>query len=180
MTSYDLGECRKAAWFRLRGRFRIGLAVFVAVLMAGAVYGVYGMVNAGRFGSMQLVGTGLIFFIIGLFILVVLLMRPPAVKFEIDEAGVRLDFDRGAADVRSWTSARTRIRGRFTTGATDSVSHGQAIWSVYGPFGGFSESFVPGSAFEELRSTAKVHGFVMTERSGRPGWTLYTIAPASR
>ena len=180
MTSYDLREYRTASWFRLRARFRIGFSVFVAVLVAAAVYGIYGQVSTAKFGSMQVIDAGLVFFILGLFVLVVLLMRPPAIELVVDEAGVRVVFDSGAPDVRPWGSARTRFRGRFTAGANDSVSRGQPVWSVYGPFGGFSESFVPGAAFQEFRSAAKACGFVMTERSGRPGWTLYTIAPATR
>ncbi len=180
MTSYNLREYRTALWFRLRAWFRIGFSVFVAVMVAGVVYGIYRQVSAGKFGSMQVIGDGLIFFILGLFLLVVLLMRPPAVEFVVDEVGVRLVFDSGAPDVRPWGSERTRIRGRFTAGANDSISRGQPVWSVYGPYGGLSESFVPGPAFQELRSAAKVHGFVMTESSGPPGWTLYTIAPATR
>ncbi|MFG1529875.1 MAG: hypothetical protein AAFA34_01175 [Thermoplasmata archaeon] len=180
MTRYDLREYRKALWFRLRAWFRLGFSVFVAVLLSSTIIGVYQQVSAGKFGLTQAIGDGLVLFILALFTFIVLFMPPPAVEMVVDEVGVHLIFDCLAPDVRPWGSARTRIRGRFTSGANDSISRGQPVWSIYGPLGGVSEPFVPYPAFQELLSAAKAHGFVMTETSGHSGWTLFTLAPGTR
>lgn len=176
MTSYSLREFRTNSWFRFIAWLRIGLAVAMAVLLAGETYGIYVKVTAGRLGSTQVIGTILIFLICGLILSITMFMRPPAVELVISEVGVCLVLDNGVKDFRPWESPRTRIRGRFTAGADDFISRGQPVWSIYGPMGGLSESFIPGPAFEVLLSTAKAHGFYVTETSGHPGWTLYTIA----
>ncbi len=50
------------------------------------------------------------------------------------------------------------------------------MWSIYGRFGGLSETFVPKSAFDELVKVAESHGLVLHETRVRTGWFLYTIA----
>jgi hypothetical protein len=153
----------------------LAFGAFVAILIFGTGYGFYGQIVSGGLGAPQVAGAEVIFFIRALFVIVVALLGPPAIELVIDAESVRFSYERGSPGVRLWGAARTSIRERYFPGADDSVPRGQPVWSVYGPAGGFSETFISGTAFEELVSTARAHGHAMSERSGRTGWTLYTI-----
>lgn len=174
MTRYELSEYRKLPWARFMRWFRVGLATFAVILLADSAYGFYHQFTAGT-DLLHNVGAGLIFFILAMFLAVAILMRSGADAMTIDETGVRLEYQRGAPVVRSWGSSRPKLRGRRTDGAKDSISRGKPLWSVYGPQGGLSETFIPESAYRELVQTAQRHGLQFTERAGRPDWFLYTI-----
>lgn len=175
MSWYDLREYRTLPWVRTLFWFRVGFSVFVAILLGSTVYGVYKQATAAQLSFPGLIGDGLIFLILGLFTCLLILMRAPATTLLIDEAGIRLEFGRGSPDVRTWSQGKTMFRGRYTGGIADSVSRGRSLWSVYGRFGALRETFIPKAAFDDLVSAAKSHGFTLSERMGRPGWTLYTI-----
>ena len=180
MSRYDLKEYQSLPWVRLLFWFRIGFAVFVAVLIGSTVYGAYERVAAAEQSLLSLIGFVLISLILGLFVFVLLMMRPPATALTIDGEGVRLEFARGSTDVRRWNQPMTSFRGRYTLGVSDSVSRGQPLWSVYGRIGALPESFIPKSAFDELVLACESHGFGITRRDGRPGWTLYAITRHGR
>jgi hypothetical protein len=175
MPSYSLREYRTLPWVRFLLWFRVAFSLFLAVLTAWTAYEVYAQVMGSRFSLDNLTGSILIFLIVGLFAFWMVFMRPPALELAIDETGVRLDYERGTPDTRRWNDALTRFRGRRTDGVSDSISRGKPLCSIYGRLGGLSESFIPAPAFEELVAMANAHGFVLSERSGRPGWTLYSL-----
>lgn len=175
MSRYDLLEYRKLPWVRYVRVFRVAFAVFLVAVSVWVALGVLTQAVNANLDSIKIVGSALIFMILGLFLFVVSAMRPPAISISIDQSGVRLEFRRGPPDLRTWSGRRTKFRGRYTTGASDSISNGHPLWSVYGRFGGLTESFIPGSAFRELVSEAEGHGFRRREWSGRPGWVLYAL-----
>lgn len=175
MATYDLREYRALPWFRILFWFRIGFGVFIAALLFLILFGIYHQIETDSFGPMRAVGAGFVFLILGLLLLLAALMGPPAARLQVDEVGIRFEYARGRADSRTWESPRMKIQGRFTRGADDIISGGRPVWSIYGRFGGFSETFVPASAFEEMRASAEAHGFVMTESIGHPGWTLFKL-----
>ena len=175
MSRYDLREYHPLTWVKFLTWFRLGFSVFVVVLCASTVYGVYTQATSTKLSVVQLIGAALVFVILGLFGFLMVLVRSPATSLIIDETGVRLEFKRGPPDVRLWIRESTVFRGRYTTGVSDSVSRGNPLWSIYGRLGAIPESFIPGAAFDNLVQAAKSHGFTVRERRGRPGWILYTI-----
>ncbi len=180
MSRYDLRSYKAMTWARFQKWFRLAFSVFLILVTAWVAYGAYIQAAKGMLSPLTLVGIVLILLVLALFTFVVAAMRPPAVDLTLDEDGFRLDFERGSPDVRSWQDWQTRLRGRYTPGARDSISAGQPLWSVYGRFGALTESFIPGPAFDELVTMAKAHGFALSEQSGRPGWTLYSLERADR
>ena len=175
MSQYNLRAYRRLPWVRFVFWFRIAFSVFLAIASAWIVYGIYHQTIDATLSFLNLIGFVLILLILGLFVFVMVAMRPPAVELAIGESGVRLEFERGSPDIRPWSEVRTRFRGRYTGGVSDSISHGQPLWSVYGRFGALSEAFIPKPAFDELISVSKAHGLELNEKSGRPGWTLYSL-----
>jgi hypothetical protein len=175
MTYYDLEMFRVVPWVRFIRYLRIGSAIFAVVALSLSAYSVFRQAVGPGLDSLDIQGASLIFLILGLMLLYAFLMRPGARSLTIDETGIRLEFRRGPPDVRPWSNPRFRIRGRWTNGVRDGVSRGRPLWSIYGPYGGFSESFVPQTAYNDLVLEAGRHGLRVIERSGRPGWTLYTI-----
>ena len=175
MSRYDLRTCRALPWVSYLRWFRVCFSVFIAAVSTWVAYGLYVEASDGMLSTLRFFGVALIFLILGLFTFVVAAMRAPAIDLTIDALGFRLEFERGSPDIRLWNESRTRFLGRFTDGASDTISQGRPVWSVYGRFGALSESFIPKSAFDELVSVSKSHGFVLSERRDRPGWTLYTI-----
>lgn len=178
MSRYDLRAYKTMTWVRFRKWFRLAFSGFLALVTAWIVYGAYVQSADGALSSFKFVGLALILLILALFIFVVAAMRPPAVELTVDAHGLRLYFEHGSPDVRSWQAEQMRLRGRYTHGVRDSVSAGQPLWSVFGRFGALTESFIPGPAFDELVSTAKAHGFELSEKSERSGWTLYALERA--
>jgi hypothetical protein len=175
MGSHDLRESNDFAWPRVIFWFRIGMATFAIVLLASVLYGLYQVITGPGLSQAQIVGAGLIVVILGLFLLVGLAGRSAAQELIIDQTGVRLSYRRGRPDFRPWDAPRVTVRGRRTDGASDSVSRGRALWSIYGRFGALSETFIPAAAFSELVDTARNHGLRETEQRGRPGWYFYVI-----
>jgi hypothetical protein len=175
MTNYDLREYRGLPWVRFMFWFRVGIAVFLLAALAWIISGVYQEAVGARLGTLQAIEFALIFGVLGTMTFMVTAMRGSAVNLTIDEWGVRLDYARGPVFSRSWTAEGVVFRGRYTRGVRDSISHGRALWSVYGRGGGFAESFIPESAYNELVSVAVAHGLRLTETNGHPGWTLYQI-----
>jgi hypothetical protein len=176
MTRFDLSESNDFTWPHAVQWFRLGLGSASVVVLAWVAYGAYKQVAGPGPNSLQIVGAGLIFWILGSILLVALLLRAPAAALVVDESGVRLEFRRGAPYVRLWNDPHVRFKGRRTVGVGDSISRGRPRWSVYGRFAGLTETFVPEAAFTELVNAAATHGFHETETQGNPGWLLYTIS----
>ena len=175
MTRYDLNEFRTLRWVRVRGWFGTGLVVFAAAAIAWASYGFYLREEQGGVTSVTLVGVVLGFSILGGMVAIGALLGPQAVGIAIDEAGVRLEFERGGPYSRRWDEPRLKLQGRRTDGVSDFISQGRPRASVYGRFAGLTETFIPPQAFDEMIVLAKRLGFRVSEQRGRPGWVLYTL-----
>lgn len=175
MVRYDLSSYRVLSWVRLMRGFRVGLIVFGAAGILWAVYGFYVRNNLNPTDSLSIIGDMLVMLVFGLFLFYWLALRPQALAISIDESGVRLDFQGGRSVFNAWSDPRVSFRGRRTPGVNDSVSRGRALWSVYGRFGGFSETFIPERAYDDLRLVSECHGLKLSERSVGLGWTLYTL-----
>jgi hypothetical protein len=176
MTRFDLRESNDFAWPHAVQWFRIGIGAFAVVFIAVVTYGLYQLITGHALSQLQAIGSGLSFWILGMFLLIAVLMRAPAAALVVDELGVRLEFKRGAPYVRLWSDPQLRLKGRRTDGVADSISRGRPRWSLCGRFGGLTESFVPEAAFNELVTAAATHGLHETETLGHPGWLLYTIS----
>jgi hypothetical protein len=177
MTQYDLSESLDPRWAGVMLGLRIGMGVFAIVLLATTSYGVFRMAAGPGLDLLHDVGTGLIYFILSLFLLVAIIMRPAATGLLIDETGVRLQFKRGPPDVRLWNDAKLRLVGRRTDGVDDFISRGRPLWSIYGRFGGLTETFIPRAAFDDLVHRSDDLHLVRGEKTGRNGWFLYEIKP---
>ncbi len=175
MTRYDLSEYADLGRSLHRGA-RWGFGTFALVSLALVSYGVYQSEVGPGLNLIHLVGIVLVYFILGLFLFIALAFRLPARALEIDDTGFRLEFEHGAPYVRKWNDPRLRITGERTRGAGDSLSRGRPRWSVYGPMGGFSESFIPEAAFDQILRESQRRNFLFAERAQtRPGWYLYTL-----
>ena len=173
---YDLLTANQIGWVRGLQWFRIGFGTFSAGLLALVALGVYDRAAAGQLGLADTVGGILIFFILGVILVIAAVLRSPAIRLVLDDEGLRLVYRRGRPYCPRWNDARIDVRGRWTPGARDSISGGRPRYSVYGRFKGLTESFIPQEAFVELRSQAIAQGLRLTERPGNPGWTLYRLS----
>jgi hypothetical protein len=175
MARYDLRDANNFAWVLFQRWFSLGLRVFVVLMGIAIAYDGYHVI-AIRAPIIQFVALGFLLWVWSLFAWISFRFRPPASYLTIDESGMRLDYNRGSPDIRSWRDARLRIRGRRTDGVKDSISRGKPLQSVFGPRGGYQESFLPRAALDELFQEAKRHGLGVSERFSRPGWTVYIIS----
>jgi hypothetical protein len=177
MTRYDLSRPLNPQWARFTFAFRIGMGAFAIILLVTTAYGVYRMVTGAGLDLPHLIGTGLIFFILGIFLLISILMRPAATGLVIDEKGVRLEYKRGQPYAQGWSDPNFVIRGQWTRGASGPASRGGPQFSIYGKQGGFSVTFVPETAYRELVVEAASRGLILAERHKGPDKVLYSISP---
>lgn len=175
MTRYDLGEFQSLTWVRAMRWLRMGCATFGVIAAIWVGYGAFLQLKGGRLDSLHIVADALAFFILGCFLFVGLAGRGAASGLVIDGTGVQLIYSRGRPDFREWDDTQIILRGRRTDGVGDSIFRGRALWSIFGRFGGLSETFIPKSAFDELVGLSGSHGLILHESRGRPGWFLYTI-----
>lgn len=163
-------------WVRGMRWARAGFGIFAVVGIGATTYGVYRQISVSGTSPLQVVGDALVFWILAMFLALAILIRPQAEALIIDAEVVRLEFKGGKTYVREWNRAGIRLKGRRTLGVRDGVSRGRALWSIYGRFGGLSETFIPEAAFNQLVTLARGHSLRLVERSGRPGWSLYTFS----
>jgi hypothetical protein len=175
VASYDLSEFRALPWVRVTPWFRVGLGAFAAAALALTAYGFLVRVWGGGIGIETAVGTGLIFAILGSMLVVSLLMRPSARGITIDEDGVRLDYGSGRQVTIQWGPQTEVIRGRRTEGTPDFISRGRPLSSIYGRFGGLSETFISQPAFQELLASSQSHGYEIRETDAGAGWYVYSL-----
>lgn len=175
MTRYDLRESNNFAWAHFQRWFSLGLRVFVILMGVVIAYHGYQVITTSS-PAIQFVALGLLLWVWSLFAWMAFSFRRAASFLTIDDAGIRLDYSRGSPGARQWGDAKLRIRGRRTDGVMDSISRGKAIQSIFGPLGGFQESFLPRSALDELFHEARRRGLTVSERPGRHGWMLYLIS----
>jgi hypothetical protein len=177
MTQYDLTEFRWVGPIQFNLTFAVGLGTFAIAAITWLTYGVYVMTTGGALDPLQLVGTLGLYIIFAMFLSVALMTRTPAVRLEINDFGVRLAYKRGRPYARNWNESRLTLHGRRKSDVAPSGSSVQPLWSIYGRFGGLTESFIPKVAFEDLVRHAQAHNLRLSERPGHPGWVLYTIKP---
>lgn len=175
MARYDLSDFRSLPWVRYLWWFRAGIILAGTLLGVWIAIGAYQLAAGPGVTPAQGAGVAMASLIVGLFLALGFMFRTQAVGLTIDMEGIRLDYRRGPPFVRSWKTAGLTIRGRRTDGVNDSVSGGRALWSVYGRFGGLTESFIPLGAYEELLRVSSAHQTSYHEKSGGVGWFLYQI-----
>lgn len=175
MASYDLRDSNNFGWVRFQRWFSLGLRAFVVVMAVAIAYDAY-LVATARQTVLDFVALGFLLWVWSLFFWIALNLRPPAESITIDDQGIRLDFSRGHADIRQWGDPKVRVRGRQTDGVGDSISRGVPLQSVFGPRGGFQETFLPRPALVEVFEKARGHGLAVSIVPGRPGWSRYIIS----
>jgi hypothetical protein len=176
LTQYDLREFQALPQVRLRTGFRIGLPFVVVAVAALAVYLGYLDFAVRPEPSVGLFTTVLLVLICGMVLWMNVSMRAGATSLTIDESGLRLAFARGPPDLRPWDNPKFLIRGRRTAGVPGKKGASVPLWSVFGPQGGLSESFIPSGAFEEIVRVSEARGYTLREVRSAQGWVLYRIS----
>ncbi len=174
---YDLTESNRFGWVTGIRSAMLGLRAFTVVLLGDISYGVYLMARSTGLDSAHLVGVPLLYFCGGMLLLVSVRYRPPAVRLMLDDSGIHLIYHRGKQYFQGWSDPDFVVRGRWTPGVRDAISRGRPLYSIYGRFGGLTETFIPEVAYSDLKTQSESRGFILAEPPGNRGWTLWAISP---
>jgi hypothetical protein len=155
----------------------LGLELFAIVFLGIFSYGVFLMAASTGLDTAHLVALPGFYFCGGMMVLFSVLYRAPAARLVVDGNGIHLIYRSGQPYSQDWSDPNIIIRGRWTPGVRDIISRGRPLYSIYGRYGGFTETFIPEVAFRDVKTRSESRGLILAERTGHREWKLFTISP---
>jgi hypothetical protein len=182
MGSYDLTPLRE---LRAVKSARISFwTVSIATLgiAAFAGYQILSVTLDRDWTPARTAGFGLIFWILGMAIFMVLILGPQPSRLDIDDDGARFVNRRGRV-IRSakWRDPSLHLRLSYTSDLRRSGFGGQAMYQLFGVVP--AHIYLVPDAFAELTRRAKENGLAIDERpmtGANLGWTQVTITRAGK